>query len=169
MLASLLLIALSAPQAAAAETDPLQPLQFLVGHCWSGDLAKGGGRDTHCFEPMYGGRFVRDRHVVRGKGPDYLGESVYGFDAKRKRVVYWYWSNAGVMDNGDVEAVADALNFPEHHLTQPKDLVMRTRWQRIGDDRYEALSEHKADDGTWKTDWKVLYAKDGAAKPPAGN
>jgi hypothetical protein len=169
MFASLILAAVLSPLPAATEADPLQPLRFLVGHCWSGEFANGGGSDTHCFEPMYGNRFVRDRHVVRGKGADYLGESVYGFDAKRKRVVYWYWSNAGVMDNGDVEAVADGLNFPEHHLTQPKDLIMRTRWKRLGDDRYEALNEHKAEDGAWQTDWKALYVRDDAAKADAAH
>lgn len=164
MFGSLLFLALLTPQAAA---DPLQPLQFLVGHCWSGEFANGGGRDTHCFESVYDGRFVRDSHVVRGKGADYLGESIYGFDAKKQRVVYWYWSNAGVMDNGEVDAVADGLNFPEHHLTQPKDLVMRTRWRRVGDDRYEALNEHKGADGAWQTEWKVLYVRDDGAKAEA--
>lgn len=155
----LLLTALSLGTPAAAADDPLQPLRFLVGHCWAGDLPNGMGRDTHCFEPMYGSRYVRDRHVVRGKGPDYLGESIYAFDPKQKQIVFWYWSSDGDMDAGVVLPTADGLDFPERHLTQPQDLVMRTRWKRIGADRYEAWNERKDGTGAWQTEWKVEYVR----------
>ena len=163
MLESLLLLsALSLD--ATPEKKPLEPLQFLVGHCWSGDLPNGGGRDTHCFELVYGGRFVHDKHVVHGKGPDYLGETIYAFDPKQQRIVFWYWSNAGVIESGPVEPTNDGLNFPEHHLTQPNDLTYRTHWTRIGDDRYEALNERKTADGTWQVEWKVEYIRSHAEK-----
>jgi len=161
MLDSLILmgaVALGAAPATAAK-DPLQPLQFLVGHCWAGDLPREMGRDTHCFEAMYGSHFVRDKHVVRGKNPDYLGETVYAFDPKQQHIVFWYWSSDGDMESGIVEPVADGLNFPEHHLTKPTDLTMRTHWKRIGEDRYEALTERKTGDGPWQLAWKVEYVR----------
>jgi len=78
MLGSLILMGAVSLGAAptAAPKDPLQPLQFLVGHCWAGDLPREMGRDTHCFEAMYGSHFIRDKHVVHGKNPDYLGETL---------------------------------------------------------------------------------------------
>ena len=163
MLATLIVIAGLTTAAPATTPDPLQPLRFLVGHCWSGDLPNGMGRDTHCFEPMYGERFVHDRHVVKGKGADYLGETIYGFDPKQKRIVFWYWSSSGVIESGAVEAADDGLNFPEHHLTQPQELIYRTHWKHVADDRYEALNERKGADSTWQTEWKVEYVLEGAA------
>jgi hypothetical protein len=146
--------------AAAAEApgNPLQPLDFLVGSCWAGDFPKGMGRDTHCFAPVYGGKFVRDTHVLRGKGPDYAGESVYAWDPKQQHIVFWYWSSDGDIDQGKVEPLADGLNFPERHLTQPQDLIMRTHWHRIDADRYEAINERKAGD-VWQTEWKIEYKR----------
>ena len=144
---------------AEAVKNPLQPLQFLVGNCWAGDFPNAMGKDTHCFEAMYGGKFIRDKHVLHGKGGDYLGESIYAWDPKPQHIVFWYWSSDGDMDSGPVEPVADGLNFPERHLTQPQDLTMRTHWRRIGDDRYEALNERKSGDGAWQTEWKIEYVR----------
>ena len=58
MLAALLLAA--APTAAA-------PLDPFVGSCWAADFTP-TMRDTHCFEAMYGGAHVRDRHEVKEGG-----------------------------------------------------------------------------------------------------
>jgi hypothetical protein len=166
MFATLLLLSAVSFNATPAEApnNPLLPLQFLVGHCWTGDFPNSGGKDTHCFEPMFGGKFIRDKHVVHGKGPDYLGESIYAFDPKQKRIVFWYWSSGGDIDGGTVEPMANGLNFPERHLTAPKDLTMRTHWKRIGDDRYEALNEQKIGDGAWQTAWKIEYERADASK-----
>src|SRR5450432_1952783 len=160
MLGSLILLTASAFTATPVDkpANPLQPLDFLVGSCWAGDFPNGMGRDTHCFEPVYAGKFVRDRHVLHGKGPDYAGESVYAWDPKQQHIVFWYWSSDGDIDQGSVEPVADGLNFPERHLTQPKDLIMRTHWHRIDADRYEAINERKNGD-TWQTEWKVEYQR----------
>ena len=59
----------------------------------------GKGKDTHCYEPMYGGKFIRDKHVVKGKQGDYLGETTYGFDPRAKQIVYWYISSDGDIDS----------------------------------------------------------------------
>jgi len=74
--------------------DALAPLAFLAGQCWT--TAMGDGEvDTHCYEWMHGGRQLRDRHIVRGKNPDYLGETVYAYNGERKRVEYRYWNSLG--------------------------------------------------------------------------
>lgn len=56
----------------------------------------------------------------------------------------------------NVTPVADGFDFPEHHLTQPKDLIIRTHWHRLDADAYQALNETKNGDA-WKTEWKVEY------------
>lgn len=142
-----------------AAKDPLQPIAFLVGHCWSGDFPNAMGKDTHCYESMYGGKFVRDKHVLHGKQGDYLGETIYGFDPGKKQITYWYFSSDGDIDSSAMIPVASGFDFPERHLTKPQDLTMRTRWNRIGDDRYESINERKVGNGDWKTEWKVLYTR----------
>jgi len=166
MLESLMLLSALALNATPAEGEknPLQPLQFLVGHCWAGDFPNGMGKDTHCFEPMYGRKFIRDKHVLKGKQGDYFGETTYAFDPRAKQIVYWYFSSDGDIDSSSVLPVADGFDFPERHLTQPQDLTMRTHWKRVGDDRYIALNEKKTGDGAWQTEWKVEYVRVGAAK-----
>jgi len=160
MIGSFLLYLLSLNAAGAdAPADPLQPLQFLVGHCWAGDFPNGMGKDTHCFEAMYGGKFIRDKHVLHGKHGDYLGETIYGFDPARKQIVYWYFSSDGDIDSSSMIPVADGFDFPERHLLQPQDVTMRTRWKRSGNDRYVALNERKTGEGAWQTEWKVEYVK----------
>ncbi|QBB72446.1 hypothetical protein ELE36_19900 [Pseudolysobacter antarcticus] len=167
MLNTLLMFAALAGAEPAVATDPLQPLAFLVGACWAGDFPKDGGRDTHCFEPMFGGKFVRDRHVVRGKHPDYSGETIYSWSSKQKQIQFSYWSSDGDVENGVATPVADGFDFPEHHLTEPKEITMRARWRKLDADRYEAIEEQK-DGATWKTMWKVEYQRVPAVSPDSG-
>jgi hypothetical protein len=154
----------------AAGANPLQPLEFLVGHCWSGEFPGGSGRDTHCFEAMYRGKFVRDRHTLHGRQGDYLGETIYAYDPGRRQIVYWYFSSDGDIDSGSVIPVADGFDFPERHLTEPHGVTLRTHWTREGSDRYVAVNERKTEGGDWQVEWKVEYRRvDRAtdARPPS--
>ena len=72
----------------------LEPLRFLLGHCWRGEF-KNGSTDLHCFESVYGGQHVRDRHEVTGPDAPYRGETLYSWDGAAKRVGYTYWNSSG--------------------------------------------------------------------------
>jgi len=76
--AAILLAGMAMAAPAEAPPAPYQPLAFLVGHCWKGTFPDGKATDEHCFSWIYGGKFVRDEHVVhRGEGhADGLGESI---------------------------------------------------------------------------------------------
>src|SRR5215469_3544602 len=100
--------------AAPAASDPYQPLAFLIGHCWKGAFA-GDARttDEHCFSRIYGGKFVRDEHVVHREGrPDAFGESIYTWDPASGRLEYLYIESAGGFLRGTVTAEEGALVFP---------------------------------------------------------
>ena len=86
------LLALAATQAPLP--DHFQPMAFLVGHCWRAELGQ-HQVDTHCFEPLYGGRFIRDRHEVTGGRIPYEGETIYAWNAAENRVDYTYWASDG--------------------------------------------------------------------------
>jgi hypothetical protein len=130
----------------ATETvpSPYQPLAFLVGHCWRGTFPGGTVTDEHCFTWVYGGKFVRDQHVVRhGDGkPDDLGESIYLWDAATKQLQYLYIESAGGFSRGSVSGEGEALVFPPtHYAENGEEQTYRSRWQRRGDAAYEVVTE----------------------------
>ena len=136
---------------AAAPPDPYQPLAFLIGHCWKGALG-GDARatDEHCFSRIYGGRFVRDEHVVHREGrPDVFGESIYVWDPAAGRLEYLYIESAGGFLRGTVTAEQGALVFPAAgFVEQDGSMNVRSRWQRAGEDAYDVVTEFEVK-GAW--------------------
>jgi hypothetical protein len=162
---SLLLAFTVATVAAAADaptalTAPLEPLAFWVGHCWEGKFADGKSTDKHCFEPMLGGQFVRDRHVVRGDQPDYSGETIYWLDPTTKQISYMYFNSQGGVSKGTVEVQDKRLQFPNEKYTDPKGQVQqyRTSWARTDAGGYVALTEQESA-GKWVEAWKVQFSR----------
>lgn len=128
------LIALAA--AAQLTTPQLEPMAFLVGHCWQGEF-RNGTRDTHCYEAAQGGRFIRDNHEVTG---GYAGETLYSWNAEAGRVEYVYWANSGGVSRGSMTPRGDVLDFGDevHRGTDGGEMRISTTWHRIGADAYEA-------------------------------
>jgi uncharacterized protein YndB with AHSA1/START domain len=134
----------SAPASVAA---PLAPLQFLVGQCWQAPIGGDGQVDRHCFEPLYGGKHLRDRHVVTNAAGKvtYEGETIYAFNGKARRIEYAYFSSDGGVSYGSVSAKdgGKLLDFGDETFNGPdgKELKMSTEWRRVGDDAYESVSK----------------------------
>jgi hypothetical protein len=119
-------------------------LAFLVGHCWKGTFADSEVTDEHCFSWIYGGKFMRDVHVVhRSAGrPDDFGESIYLWDAAAGELQYLYIESAGGYSRGTVTGGPDVLVFPAATFTDHgRAQTYRSRWQRTGDDTYEVVTE----------------------------
>lgn len=77
----------------------LQPFAPLVGHCFVGPAPSGQGVDKHCFEAVYGGQHIRDRHVVTVGGKAvYRGESLYS--VRGPQVTFVYWNSLGGVGTG---------------------------------------------------------------------
>jgi len=133
----------------AAPADPYQPLAFLIGHCWKGTFA-GDARmtDEHCFSRIYGGKFVRDEHVVHREGrPDAFGESIYTWDPASGRLEYLYIESAGGFLRGTVTAEEGALVFPTAGFVERDGSTnVRSRWQRMGEDAYDVVTEFQVQD-----------------------
>ena len=133
----------SAPPPLRAE---LEPLRFLLGHCWRGEF-RNGSVDTHCFESAYGGQHVRDRHEVKGPGAPYRGETLYSWDGASKRVGYTYWNSSGGVSRGTMAAKGEALDFGDETYTgaDGRKMTISTMWRKAGADAYEAVSTSAAD------------------------
>jgi hypothetical protein len=143
------LLSLTALPAPAAAPSPYQPLAFLVGHCWKGTFPDGAVTDEHCFSWIYGGKFVRDEHIVhRGQGkPDGYGESIYLWDESSSKLEYLYIESAGGYSRGTVSEEPGALVFPPAtYVESGESQTYRSRWQRSGSDAYDVVTEFQAGD-----------------------
>jgi hypothetical protein len=146
---------LSLPAAVGAADSPVEtalaPLAFLAGHCWVTQVGE-GGTDTHCYEWMHGGRQLRDRHVVRGKDPDYFGETIYAYNGERERVEYRYWNSLGGVSDGRVAVAADgALEFLDDRYVGADGAVylFASEMRQPADGKYRFVSRVK-DGEAWK-------------------
>src|SRR5579862_6201451 len=150
--ALLLAFVVVAPGMRAAEArDPLEPLAFLVGHCWQGTFAGGDRTDVHCFSRIYGGKFLRDEHTVRRADgrTELSGESVYLWDSAARQLQYFYFEDTGGFTRGTVTTEKDALVFPPStYIDNGQSLSIRSRWQRAGDDAYDVVTEFEVQ-GRW--------------------
>jgi uncharacterized protein YndB with AHSA1/START domain len=141
MLGLLIATAAAAAQQPPALRQGLEPLGFLVGHCWRGEFARTGERDTHCFERVYDGQHVRDRHEVTGGERVYRGETLYSADPSGA-VSYTYWNSLGGVSRGTMRPEPERLNFGDETYRGPdgREIRISTHWRRVGDDAYEAVS-----------------------------
>jgi len=157
--AGALLLWLAASAATAFADVPAaayQPLAFLVGHCWRGTFPDGKATDEHCFSWIYGGKFVRDEHVMHRAGQaDAFGESIYLWDGASGRLEYLYIESAGGYSRGTVAGDKDALVFPAtSYSEQGGTQTYRSHWQRAGENAYDVVTEFEVD-GRWVPGFSV--------------
>ena len=101
--------------AATALTPQLQPLGFLVGHCWQGQVSP-GRLDRHCFVALTDGS-IRDRHIVSENGKRVMGgESVYRWDGTRGAITFSYRDTFGGRLTGVVQSRGALLGFDGHYV-----------------------------------------------------
>lgn len=135
-------IALAAAQEPPTLRAELEPLGFLVGHCWRGTLPT-GEQDRHCFEPVYGGQHVRDIHQVSG-GSDsiYAGETFYSADGEGG-LAFTYFNSIGGVSRGTMRPGAGELNFGEEHYrgADGRQIALSVVWQPLaGGQAYEVVT-----------------------------
>jgi hypothetical protein len=133
----LALAAAAQQQAAGSLREPLRPLEFLVGSCWTGTFPRGTSTDTHCFESVFDGQFVRDRHVVR----------------------YTYWASDGGLSTGTMEPGKGEIVFSESYASETGGMKMRNVWTPTGADSYDVvLAQWK--DGEWRDMWRMTMHRE---------
>ena len=130
-----------AMSASAIAQPPLHPWAVLVGHCWTGDAPGGQGTDKHCFESVYGGQHIRDRHVVTVSGREvYAGEAIYS--AKGTQVIFTYWNSLGGVGTGTAILTGDEWRFGGtiHASATGAEQPMTAVW-KIGPNGYQVTEE----------------------------
>ena len=159
-----LMLALSAHAQAPVLNSQLSPLAFLAGSCWRGTFPDGRRTDTHCFTSLYGGAFVRDRHVVEGGPQPYSGETLYRWDAESRAIRFDYYASDGSHSGGAALPAANGLVFPEesYRTADGSPMLIRSSWSRDGDDVYVVLSEAREGEA-WRRLWQMRMVRTGPA------
>ena len=141
MIALLAAAALAEPPSPPPLRAGLEPLGFLVGHCWRGRFAT-GEVDTHCFDRVFDGQHVRDRHEVTGGTRPYRGETIFSWDAEAQAVAFTYWNSSGGVSRGTMRLQDGRLNFGDETYRGPdgRQISISTHWRPIGDQAYESIA-----------------------------
>ena len=131
-------LALLASAPAPALAPQLQPLSFLVGHCWQGQVSP-GRFDRHCFVALTDGS-IRDRHVVSEGGRRVMGgESVYRWDPRLGAIAFTYRDTFGGRLTGMVQSRGTLLGFDGRYVASGgQRFRITSRWARIGNAAYRA-------------------------------
>ena len=141
ILLALVAAASSPPQLAQAA---LQPWSAFVGQCWRGPAPGGKAIDTHCFESVYGGQHVRDRHEVKVGGKTvYAGETVYSVEGSA--VTFIYWNSMGGVGHGKASANGSELSFSGEMRATPTGASQgfTAAWRKL-DGAYEVSDAGRA-------------------------
>ena len=123
-------------------TKPFAGMEFLLGHCWQGTFDD-GKIDIHCFEPVYRGALIRDRHEVTG---GYGGETLYNWDADRTLTEYNYWNSAGEVSRGTMRERDGLLDFGDevYRNINGRETRISTTWRKLDETSYEVRATSSA-------------------------
>ena len=112
----------------------------LTGSCWITDFTPTMS-DTHCFEAMYGGAHIRDRHEVKEKGKVvYAGETIYSLDGDS--AVFTYFNSLGGVGHGTMQPSGPTLHFKGNMRGSPDKPPQEidSEWRIIDKDHYDVRS-----------------------------
>ena len=131
---------LIATQAAAPQTADLSAFKQLIGACWRAEFSV-NVQDTHCFEALYGGAHVRDRHEVQDGGKTvYAGDTTYSADGPD--LIFVYVNSLGGVGRGKVHAGGVMLRFTGTMRSSPDKAPqpIDSEWRFVDADHYEVRS-----------------------------
>lgn len=147
---------LFAAQAIAGPAD-LSAFKPFIDACWRADFSA-TVNDTHCFEPIYGGAHVRDRHEVKhDRETIYAGETIYSADGPD--LVFTYVNSLGGVGQGKVGSADDLLGFTGSMRASPDkpEQQIDSEWRLIDSDHYEVRSLVPTRDG--KPDKPLIFTR----------
>jgi hypothetical protein len=158
------LASLTGSAAAQAGADPLAPfgwLRQLAGSCWRGEYGNTRTSDTQCYAWQYD-RFLRGTIELTGAqgagggAGELRGDSVWAWDATRKRLLLTTWANNGTLASGEAVFDGDLLRVTMQRGDAPA--TFRTTWQRLDADAYLVRRERREGDA-WREVLVVRYAR----------
>lgn len=118
-----------APAVVAPAAGKLDAFARLIGRDGTAPLPNGKLTDTQRFEWVYGRKFIRNTHEVKTAKGDvvYEGETIYAWDARGGRIVWWYWNISGSYLEGTASVGADGVITTEGQNHGGANQLDRTR------------------------------------------
>lgn len=144
---------------ASAAPNKLDAFSPLIGRDWISPLPKGNLTDTQRFEWMYGKKFVRNTHEVKTEKGQvvYEGETIYAWDARAGRIVWWYWNASGGYLEGTASIGAGGTITVEGQNHGAANQLDRTRsTMRITADAWTFTPSYEQD-GVWHNEPMRTY------------
>jgi len=170
ILAGLFVLAATTAQAGDAGKlrTELEPMAFLVGSCWQGDFPGGVETDIHCFDAVYDGVHIRDRHAVSGGAKLYRGETMYSWNGDADTISFVYWNSLGGVSTGSAKPNAGTFVFPNETYKGPEGetIIVSAFWENISADGYDQLSVETYPNGQ-KRERRVHYDRKPFTDDPA--
>src|SRR5262245_34831519 len=122
----------------------------LVGREWIAHFPGNDVTDTQRFEWALGAKFLRNTHQVRaGSKVVYEGETIYAWDQRAQRIVWWYWNSTGGYVVGTMAIREDGALVAEGENHGAADQLDRVRTiMRIGKDEWTSAGAQERD-GKW--------------------
>jgi hypothetical protein len=149
---------------APAAAEPLAPLAWLAGNCYTGTFADGKTKDFICYEWVFDGKFLRSRHRVVGGEKPYAGETLISFDKATGVIRYDYYNSLGDVLRGEVRPTAVGVAFPAEKVTiGGESAEIRSSWRR-GTDGYAAVTERRFGE-EWRTLFTIEFVRDVTPAP----
>jgi hypothetical protein len=127
-------------QSADARPPDLSAFKPFLGACWRAEFSP-TVHDTHCFDTLYDGAHVRDRHEVReGDKVVYAGETIYSVDGPD--LVFAYYNSLGGVGLGKVGTASRSLGFTGTMRPSPDkpEQPIDSEWKIIDADHYQVHS-----------------------------
>jgi len=135
----------------SSPSNPLAIFTPFIGSEWTTELQAGQVTDTQRYEWTLDRKFVRNTHQVRTKDGQvvYEGETIYAWDSRADRIVWWYWNTTGGYVTGTVTVDTDGTLLVEGENHGPRNQLDRTR-SRIRQSPAGWTSEGSQEkDGKW--------------------
>lgn len=157
------LLAVVALPCAAQSTDGLAAfgwLRDLVGACWKGERPDGSATDTQCYETQFG-RFLRGTIEIHAGATGKLsGDSVWGWDSKRQRIVLTTWASTGPISASEAYFEGEVVRFPVPRREGSTAPESRRSWRRIDADSFSVHVERN-EGGEWRESQRIIYRRTG--------
>lgn len=152
---SLVFLPLLACSIGSAQAQGFGPLEQLSGACWVAEVPSEGdvpaAQNIHCFEKMFGGQFIRDRHEFVSDGADPItGESVYAADGDGFKITNY--SDLGSIEEARADITEDG------QLVFQVNKKIRSILQLIDENSYELRQEERKG-GSWNIVNRQMFTR----------
>jgi hypothetical protein len=157
--ATILLCLTLAAQEKPATPGKLDAFAPLIGRDWIAPMPNGQLTDTQRFDWVYGRKFIRNTHAVKTAKGDvvYEGETIYAWDARAGRIVWWYWNVGGSYLEGTASIGPDGSILTEGQNHGDAKQLDRTRSTiRITGNTWTFTPSY-AKDGVWHNEPARTY------------